>query len=102
MTFGNIAASTHQGVFEENALRHFDKLAERIQVQPEQRLTSPQRVRDSYAFDENDATDHKTHLVMGWMLGESTDLQQLLEAQLLIQCAAGQQRLAAAARAGNH
>lgn len=83
MTFGNIAASEHQGVFEENALRHFDKLAERIQVQPEQRLSQPQRVLDSYVFDENDTTEHKTHLVMGWMLGESANLQQLLEAQLL-------------------
>ncbi len=83
MTFGNIEASAHQSVFEEHALRHFGKLAERIQVQPEQRLSRPLRVRDSYVFDENDATDHKTHLVMGWMLGESSDLQQLLEAQLL-------------------
>jgi len=83
MTFGNIAASTHQGVFEENALRHFDKLPQRIRVEPEQRLSSPRRVQDSYAYDEHDTTEHKTHLVMGWMLGESTNLQQLLEAQLL-------------------
>jgi Zn-dependent M16 (insulinase) family peptidase len=83
MTFGDIAASEHQLVFEENALRHFGKLPERIQVQPEQRLSQPLRVRDSYVYDENDATDHKTHLVIGWMLGESSDLKQLLEAQLL-------------------
>jgi presequence protease len=83
MTFGNIEASAHQRVFEDNALRHFNKLSHRIQVQPEQRLTQPLRVQDSYVFDENDATDHKTHLVMSWMLGESSDLKQLLEAQLL-------------------
>ena len=83
MTFGDIAASEHQGVFEDKALRHFDKLAERIQVQPEQRLTHPLRVQDSYVYDENDATDKKTHLVVGWLLGESSDLKQLLEAQLL-------------------
>ena len=83
MTFGNIEASSHQRVFEENALRHFDKLPREIRVQPEQRLTQPQRVQDSYAYDDNDATAHKTHLVMGWMLGESSDLKQLLEAQLL-------------------
>lgn len=83
MTFGNIEASSHQRVFEENALRHFDKLPRQIRVQPEQRLTQPQRVQDSYAYDDNDATAHKTHLVIGWMLGESSDLKQLLEAQLL-------------------
>jgi hypothetical protein len=83
MTFGNIAAGTHQQVFEDNALRHFEKLPQRIEVQPEQRLSEPLRVHDTYAYDENDSIDHKTHLVIGWMLGESSDLKQLLEAQLL-------------------
>lgn len=83
MTFGDIEASEHQAVFEEKALHQFEKLPERIQVQPEQRLSQPQRVQDSYVYDENDAADHKTHLVVGWMLGESSDLKQLLEAQLL-------------------
>ena len=83
MTFGDIEANVHQSVFEENALCHFDKLSEKIQVQPEQRLSTPRRVQSSYVFDENDTTDQKTHLVMGWMLGESSDLKQLLEAQLL-------------------
>jgi len=83
MTFGDIAASEHQQVFEEHALRHFDKLPTRIQVQPEQRLSQPLRVQASYVYDDNDSTERKTHLVMGWMLGESADLEQLLEAQLL-------------------
>lgn len=83
MTFGDIEASEHQAVFEEKALHQFEKLSERIQVQPEQRLSQPQRVQGSYVYDENDAADHKTHLVVGWMLGESSDLKQLLEAQLL-------------------
>jgi presequence protease len=83
MTFGDIAASEHQRMFEDKALHHFDKLPERIQVQPEQRLSQPLRVQDSYVYDENDTTDNKTHLVIGWMLGESSDLKQMLEAQLL-------------------
>jgi Zn-dependent M16 (insulinase) family peptidase len=83
MTFGDIEAREHQRVFEENALRHFDRLSARIQVQPEQRLPRPIRVQETYVFDDNDTTERKTHLVVAWMLGESTDLQQLLEAQLL-------------------
>jgi Zn-dependent M16 (insulinase) family peptidase len=83
MTFGDIPANEHQAVFEERALQRFDRLDQRIQVQAEQRLPAPLRIQDSYAFDENVGTDNKTHLVMGWMLGESTDLEQLLEAQLL-------------------
>ena len=83
MTFGDMAACEHQKVFEEKALARFQRLSERIQVQPEQRLTRSLRIQDSYAFDENDDTANKTHLVIGWMLGESSDLEQLLEAQLL-------------------
>jgi Zn-dependent M16 (insulinase) family peptidase len=83
MTFGNIEASAHQSVFEQNALHQFDRLPQRIQVQPEKHLSEPLRVQDCYAFDESEASNHKTHLVIGWMLGESSNLKELLEAQLL-------------------
>jgi len=83
MTFGDIQASEHQAVFQEKALARFEKLNQRIQVQAEQRLQAPLRIEDSYALEESGSTDNKTHLVIGWMLGESTDLEQLLEAQLL-------------------
>jgi Zn-dependent M16 (insulinase) family peptidase len=83
MTFGDIPAAEHQAIFEERALCRFDALPERIEVPAEQRLTAPRRVQRSYAYDEKGSTDRKTHLVMGWLLGESTDLEQLLEAQFL-------------------
>ncbi|MEH6582519.1 MAG: insulinase family protein [Halioglobus sp.] len=83
MTFGDIAAAEHQVVFEEKALQRFERLEQRIQVPLEQRYSAPVRVADSYAFDEAGATDNKTHIIMGWLLGESTHLDQLLEAQLL-------------------
>jgi Zn-dependent M16 (insulinase) family peptidase len=83
MTFGDIPAAELQAVFEERALQRFQRLDQRIQVRAEQRLDAPLRIEDCYAFDESGSTDNRTHLVMGWMLGESTDLEQLLEAQLL-------------------
>jgi Zn-dependent M16 (insulinase) family peptidase len=83
MTFGDVAASEHQAMFEERALARFERLDQRIAVAPETRLKSPLRIQESYAYDENGSTEKKTHIVMGWMLGESTDLEQLLEAQLL-------------------
>jgi len=83
MTFGDIGAAEHQAVFEDNALCHFDRLDQRIEVRPERRLDAPLRVHEHYAFDENDDTADKTHIVLGWMLGESADLGELLEAQLL-------------------
>ncbi len=83
MTFGDIGAEEHQRVFEEKALGEFSKLDERIEVLPEQRLDAPIQISENYAFDDNAPTDNKTHIVIGWMLGESANLEQLLEAQLL-------------------
>lgn len=83
MTFGDIPAGEHQAVFEERALKHFQRQDLRIEVPPEQRLDTPRRVERPYAFDDSGSTDNKTHIVVGWMLGESTDLMQMLEAQLL-------------------
>ncbi|MFT4823051.1 MAG: Zn-dependent M16 (insulinase) family peptidase [Halioglobus sp.] len=83
MTFGDIPAAEHQSVFEEKALKRFEKLEERIQVPLEHRYDAPIRVADTYAFDDAGSADNKTHIVIGWLLGESTSLDQLLEAQLL-------------------
>jgi presequence protease len=83
MTFGDISAEEHQAKFEEDALHSFEPLEEKIQVLPETRFGEPKRVVDSYAFDDSDGTENKTHIVIGWMLGESANLEQLLEAQLL-------------------
>lgn len=83
MTFGDIPAEEHQAQFEEKALKRFEKLQERIQVPLEQRYEAPIRVADTYAFDDSGETENKTHIVMGWLMGESTSLDQLLEAQLL-------------------
>jgi hypothetical protein len=83
MTFGDISAAEHQAVFEEKALQRFEPLGKRIQVPAEQRLTAPLKIQEPYAYDESGDTDNKTHIVMGWMLGESADLEQMMEAQLL-------------------
>jgi len=83
MTFGDVPAHEHQSVFEERALANFERLDKNIQVPLEQRLTTPLRVEDSYAYDDSDGTEGKTHIVMAWLLGESADLEKMLEAQLL-------------------
>ncbi len=83
MTFGDIPAHDHQASFEDKALARFERLDQRIQVDAERRLQTPVRINDVYAFDETGDTEQKTHIVMGWMLGESANLQQLLEAQFL-------------------
>ncbi|MCW8853413.1 MAG: insulinase family protein [Gammaproteobacteria bacterium] len=82
MTFGDIPAYEHQQKFEDRALSQFTKLDEEIQVEKEQRYTEPKRVEDSYASDEED-TSEKTHIVLAWLLGESSSLLDMLRAHLM-------------------
>jgi len=85
MTFGDIPAQTHQETFEQNVLRHFQPLAEKITVEPEQRYFAPVRVEEAYAYqsEEGGNTENKSHVVIGWLLGPSIDLKSNLELHLL-------------------
>ena len=82
MTFGNIPAAELQQRFEENALKDFKKLDIHVAVKDEKRYFSPIRVEEAYNLDEENISS-KTHHVLGWLLGESIDLKQQLEAHLL-------------------
>ena len=82
MTFGDIPAIEHHAVFEEKALSRFEKLDTIIKVDDEQRYTAPKNFEASYALDEED-TSAKTHIVISWLLGRSTSLQDMLQAHLM-------------------
>ena len=81
MTFGDIPAYEHHRNFEELALAEFEKLDIHIAVQDEKRYLAPVRIEEHYAVDDD--SDDKTHVVVGWLLGRSTNLVELFKAQLL-------------------
>lgn len=81
MTFGDIPAHEHHKQFETLALARFKKLDTHIEVADETRYPAPRKVEEFYAAEE--PTDRKTHVVIGWLLGRSTNLKELFEAQLL-------------------
>ena len=83
MTFGDIPALEHQKTFEDRVLSRFSKQAELIDVADEQRLLSPIAVDDVYAIDNNENDGDKTHIVIGWLLGRSIDMEAMLKAHLL-------------------
>lgn len=82
MTYGDIPAHEHQRKFEDQVLSRFERLDEEIAVTPEKRYLAPLRVQEAYAFDEPD-TKARTHVVLGWLLGQTTDLLANMEAHLL-------------------
>ena len=87
MTFGDIPALAHQTTFEDNVLSQFDALDVNIAVDHEKRYLAPINVEESYALDlaDGETADNKTHLMLGWLLGECTSLEEMMRANLLSQ-----------------
>tara|TARA_B110000116_G_C16798713_1_gene568697 strand:- start:732 stop:3644 length:2913 start_codon:yes stop_codon:yes gene_type:complete len=83
MTFGDISAFDHQVKFQNQALQSFKPLEHEISVPDEKRYYAPVRAEEAYPLADKDGTDKKTHIVMGWLLGVSTNLEETLKAQLL-------------------
>ena len=83
MTYSDMPAAEHQARIHEKTLSRFERLDVHIGVANEQRFCAPVRIQESYAFDEVDESAEKTHIVLGWLLGPSTNLKQQLEAQLM-------------------
>ncbi|WP_372964542.1 insulinase family protein [Marinobacter sp.] len=82
-TYGNIPAHEHHEKFETLALKRFDRLDIRLPLHDEKRMFAPMKVEQGYAVGEGEDVESKTHIVMGWLLGHSFDLQENLEGQLL-------------------
>lgn len=82
MTYGDISAEEHQQKFQDQALHAFSRLNYAVSVPDEKRLYAPIRVQESYPNTDED-TEEKTHVVMAWLLGKSTNLRDSLRAQLL-------------------
>lgn len=86
ITFGDIAAKDHQQRFEQHALHRFELLDNHIAVTNEKRYSAPQYFEESYAFEsseDNTNTLDKTHIVIAWLLGNSTSLEDTMRARLL-------------------
>ncbi|MEY4515915.1 MAG: hypothetical protein RL180_261 [Pseudomonadota bacterium] len=81
MTYGNLSPFELQTAFETQALAQFGT-GERRHPKPEQRLTAPLRVVDTYAVDEPDLSA-KTHIVLAWLLPPSTDMQTRMALRLV-------------------
>jgi presequence protease len=84
MTFGNLDVAALQGKLEEQVLHRFERQHHKLSVPAEQRYPAPVAVQEFYGVDGEDLSD-RTHHVVGWLLGYSTDLDAQLEAQLLSQ-----------------
>lgn len=80
MTYGKMEVADVQQRIHDQALSHFTKLDEVISIGDEARYQHPVWVKKPYAAEDE---NNKTHQVIGWLLGQSSDLKAQLEAHLL-------------------
>ncbi len=83
MTYGDIPVTELQAQFEERVLSRFQRSQQHISVPNEKRQVAPINVEECYALDESEQGSDKTHIVLGWLLGETTHLREALTAELL-------------------
>ncbi|MDG9667478.1 insulinase family protein [Hahella sp. CR1] len=83
MTFGDLPASELQKVFEDKALQQFERSDDIPVISDEKRYFSPIRVQEAYPLAAEEESASKSHIVMGWLLTPSGDLERNLEAHLL-------------------
>jgi Zn-dependent M16 (insulinase) family peptidase len=84
-SFGDIPATQVQANLEKFVLQHFQAQTHKIRAQRELHWAAPLSVESSYPASEQDCEGDKTHIVMAWLLGPSSDYRQWCEAQLLTQ-----------------
>lgn len=83
LTFGDINASEHQKMFEECALHRFEAATHAISIPAQAHFSSPVKTKGSFGLAEQAPETPKSHFVMGWVIGECTDIDQLLLGHLL-------------------
>ncbi len=83
MTYGDIEVDALHSRFEDNVLSRFERSDRRIRVEDEVRYHAPVNVEEYYPVDPAEAGQDKTHIVLAWLLGPSTDLEQRLRAELM-------------------
>ncbi len=76
MTYGDLPLLDLQQAIEDLALKQFTQ-GTRRHSKPERRLAAPVQVTQTYAVDESDTQD-RTYIMLAWLLGESTDVENRL------------------------
>ena len=83
MTYGNTPAALHQKGIERWALSRFESRSTTLAIPDERRYTTPVSVRTAYPIDDASDNTAKTYILLGWLLGRSTDARATMNARLL-------------------
>lgn len=79
-TYGDRTAESLQETFEKEVLHRFDALGETITIEREKPFTEPKYVETTYP---NDEVEEKDYVVLGWLVGDNTDILATYRLKLL-------------------
>ncbi|MDX1432887.1 MAG: insulinase family protein [Gammaproteobacteria bacterium] len=83
MTYGSFPAEEHQRAFEELVLSRVGERGAPVSIPLERRYAAPVRAEGSFPADDEEGLERKAHVVIGWLLGRSSDVDAMLRAHLL-------------------
>ncbi|RME33004.1 MAG: peptidase M16 [Gammaproteobacteria bacterium] len=89
LSYGSFPPEEHQRHFHEWALSRFGPQPLVAEIGDERPFSEPQRAETRYDIPRDEETGGKTHIVTGWLLGHSAELDELLAANLLNQVLLG-------------
>lgn len=84
VTYGNLPVLSLQTSIQNLALQHFQRQSRPAPANLEPWWTAPQRLHDTYVFDSEESPKDKTFVVLGWVLGERTQMETVLKMRLLV------------------
>lgn len=82
-TFGQLAPEQIQIRLEEQALHRFTVAPEPISIAPETRFASPLQVVEQFQATAGQSEQPQDHVVMGWLIGDSTNILEQLEVHVM-------------------
>ncbi|MDO6459938.1 insulinase family protein [Granulosicoccaceae sp. 1_MG-2023] len=82
MTYGNLDVSAHQATIDDKALSRFSAQPGDFTIAPATRFTAPKNVTTRFATDQ-DNDEPQAQVVLSWLLGETSDPDATLDAQML-------------------
>ena len=83
LTYGNFPVEEHHDRIHELALARFEHLQLDLAVPDEKRYVEPRVIDTAYAVDGGDVGEDQAHVLVGWLLGPSTNPRERLRAHLL-------------------
>lgn len=83
MTWGDLHVQDHHQRIHELALCRFSSQQIDLALADETRYTAPVTVEASYPISPQEQREARTHVVLGWLLGRSTDMWGMMNAQLV-------------------